>query len=102
MAKFEKKFIFIDTPNQSRLSGDPAATQSFGQKLSRLLTVPAMIAGGVAGAVFFSAFLVFLLIPLAAWGAYRWWRFRTLQASQQPPVIDGEFTVIDPQDPKQR
>lgn len=101
MSKFERKFIFIDVVDSGlRLQGqtvDPNA--SFRQKLARLLALPAMVAGGIVGAIFFSAFLAMLLIPLAIWGAWTWWRLRNRKSSQQQDIIDGEYTVLDRQKP---
>lgn len=98
MHKFYKKIIFIDSSNPDlRLQADQQPPGGIGQRLSRLLTVPAMIVGGLVGAVFFSAFLALLLIPLAIWGARSWWLVRKFKAEQSQQVIDGEFTVIDEQ-----
>lgn len=99
MSKFERKFIFIDVVDSGlRLQGQTVdANETLRQKLLRLLTLPAMIAGGILGAIFFSAFLILLLIPLAIWGARTWWRLRNLKTSQQQDIIDGEYTVIDQQ-----
>jgi len=99
MHKFYKKIIFIDSSNPDlRLQADQQeAPAGIGQRFSRLLTVPALIAGGLVGAVFFSAFLALLLIPLAIWGARSWWLVRKLKTEQSQQIIDGEFTVIDEQ-----
>jgi predicted lipid-binding transport protein (Tim44 family) len=104
MRKFYKKIIFIDSANPDlRLEADQAeAPSSIGQRLSRLLTLPALILGGLVGAVFFSAFLALLLIPLAIWGARSWWLVRKFKAEQSEQIIDGEFTVIDQQHPDDR
>lgn len=97
MNRQDRKFIFIDVVDSGlRLQGKPVeAGQSLGQKLASLLALPAMIAGGLLGAVFFSAFLTLLLIPLAIWGSWTWWRVRKLKTSQPQDIIDGVYTVVD-------
>lgn len=103
MAKFYKKIIFIDStnPDLGLQSDQQQAEPSLRQKLSRWLALPAMIAGALVGMVFFSAFLLLLLVPLAIWAARRWWRLRKTKNTEDQTVIDGEYSVIDLQKPEQ-
>lgn len=72
--------------------------------LAKLLTVPAMLAGAVVGALAFSVFFIVLLIPIGIMG-FRTWRM--LRTARQPgaqqtehDTITAEYTVISETDKK--
>jgi preprotein translocase subunit Sec63 len=67
-------------------------------KISKLLAIPAMIAGAVVGTLMFSVFFAVLLILLGFFGFRAW---RLIRTAQQPSVsqtegesIAAEYTVI--------
>lgn len=70
--------------------------------MSKILAIPAMIAGAVAGTLVFSVFFAVLLIPLGIIGFRAW---RLISAAQQQSVrqtegesISAEYTVISDKD----
>ena len=95
MLKIYRKVIRIDnTGPQPRIESFPRDT-STGGKLSKLLTVPAMIAGALVGTLVFSAFFALLLIPLAIIGGRFWWKLRKLKNAQPTgDSLEGEYTVV--------
>ena len=73
-------------------------------KISKFVTIPAMIAGAVVGTVLFSVFFAALLIPLGIIGFRAW---RLIRTAQQQPVnqaegesIAAEYTVISDKNKK--
>lgn len=95
MLKIYKKAIRIDTSGSNRRI-ESLAQKSVPEpgKLSNLLTVPAMLAGAVAGALVFSAFFALLLIPVAVIGLRAWWLLRKYKNTQADQSLDAEYTVV--------
>ena len=67
-------------------------------KISKLLAIPAMIAGAVVGTLMFSVFFAALLIPLGFFG-FRTWRLIITAQQQSVSQTEGEsiaaeYTVI--------
>ncbi len=94
MFKIYKKVVVIDSANPDRRLEGPR-TGGAGSWLANLIAVPAMILGGLAGVMFFSAFFALLLIPLAIWGIRAWWLVRKLKDSPvSEQCIDAEYTVV--------
>lgn len=67
-------------------------------KISKLLAIPAMIAGAIVGTLVFSVFFALLLIPLGIIGFRVWRLIRTAQQQSvnqtQSESIAAEYTVI--------
>ncbi len=79
--------------------------QRSGSSLSNLLSIPAMLAGAVVGALVFSVFFAVLLIPLGIMGFKAWRLIKTAQQQQGVRQADGEsitaeYTVISDADKK--
>jgi len=103
MFKIYKRTIRIGTSDNPQPSLEYQVEESAGSKLSKILAIPAMIAGAVVGTLVFSVFFVFLLIPMAIFG-YKAWRLMQ-QARQQNrqaenDSITAEYTVVSDSKPE--
>lgn len=71
-------------------------------RTSKILAIPAMIAGAVVGALVFSVFFAILLIPLVMIGFRAWRLIRTAQQQSirhsEGESIAAEYTVISDKD----
>lgn len=99
MFRIYKRSIQIGStePLQSLEHQDHHVADSGQSTLLKWLTVPAMIAGAVAGTLVFSVFFLVLLIPMAIFG-FRFWRM--MQKAKQKAddqTINAEYTVIHPE-----
>lgn len=103
MLKIYKRTIHIGQPEHiQRLSSTEyyAQEQSVSQRISKIVAVPAMIAGAILGTVVFSVFFAVLLIPMGIIG-YRAWRLmKNAKQQSSDQSIDADYTVIDDTDTK--
>jgi len=91
MLKTYKKIIVIGKPDPDRSTQAAHAKARY----ANLLTMPALLAGAVAGTLFLSAFIAFLLVPVGIVAAGAWWRLRKLRdAPAAEPSLEAEYTVI--------
>lgn len=98
MFKIYKRTIHIGTSENSQGRLEYQVEESSGSSLSKILAIPAMIAGAVVGTLVFSVFFVVLLIPLGIVG-YKAWRLIKTAQQQNVGQADGEsitaeYTVI--------
>lgn len=101
MLKIHRKIIHIGATGQQPRIESIGQDSSPTGKLASLLTIPAMLAGAVAGALVFSAFFALLLIPLAIIGGRFWWKLRKLRSTQAPgDSLEGEYTVVSDREKK--
>ena len=98
MFKIYKRTIHIGTSENPQGRLEYQLEESSGSSLSKILAIPAMIAGAVVGTLVFSVFFAVLLISLGIVG-YKAWRL--VKAAQQANVgqtdsesISAEYTVI--------
>lgn len=88
MMKRYQKIIF------SSQSENPSASG-----WGKMLTLPAMVAGAIAGTIFLSAFLALVLIPGSILGVIAWRKLQKRRNFPASEAIDAEYTVIkDPAD----
>lgn len=92
MFKIRRKTVYIASPAPGNRVGGAAPEFSLGRMITNAFTI---IAGGLVGVLFFSAFFAVLLIPLAVWGARRWWQFRQMAPHRSGQILDAEYTVVD-------
>jgi predicted lipid-binding transport protein (Tim44 family) len=73
-------------------------------KISKFVTIPAMIAGALFGTLVFSVFFALLLIPLGIIGFRAWRLIRTARQQSvnqaEGESIAAEYTVISDKDKK--
>ena len=104
MFKIYKRSIHIGTPNNPHGRLEYQVEESSGSNISKILAIPAMVAGAVIGTLVFSVFFAALLIPLSIVGFRAW---RLMKIAQQQSVhptedesISAEYTVISDTDKK--
>ncbi len=104
MFKIYKRTLHIGTSENPERRLEYQVEESSGSSLSKILAIPAMIAGVIVGTLVFSVFFAVLLIPLGIVGFRAW---RLLKAAQQQNVrqsdsesITAEYTVISKTDKK--
>lgn len=96
MFKIYKKTIHFENINGiPHLKADDALQQQTGFRLTKLITVPAMIIGSLVSVVVFSAFFALLLIPVGIF-AYKFWRQtkKMSETAHNSDIIDAEYTVV--------
>jgi len=97
MFKIYKKVVVFNTsdPNKRLEANAHGITPETGTfRLSNLLTIPALIIGGLVSIVFFSAFFALLLIPVGIL-SYKFWRlFKKAQQTEATESLEAEYTVI--------
>lgn len=104
MFKFYKRTIHIDTMENPQGRLEYHVEESSGPNLSKILAIPAMIAGAIVGTLVFSVFFAVLLIPLGIVG-YKAWRLMKMAQRQnlrqgEGDSISAEYTVIPKTDKK--
>lgn len=106
MFKIYKRTLHIGTSENHQGRLEYQVEESSGSSLSKILAIPAMIAGAIVGTLVFSVFFAFLLIPLGIVG-YKAWRL--MKAAQQQNVgqtdnesIIAEYTVISDYKPNKQ
>lgn len=104
MFKIYKRTIHIGTSENPQGRLEYRVEENSGSSLSRILAIPAMIAGAVVGTLVFSVFFAVLLIPLGILG-YKAWRLMKMVKQQNGGQTDGEsitaeYTVISDTDKK--
>lgn len=103
MFKIYKRTIHIGTSQNSHERLEYRVEENLGSSLSKVLAIPAMIAGAVVGTLVFSVFFAVLLIPLGIVGFKAW---RLMKSAQQQnrqtegDSITAEYTVISDTDKK--
>lgn len=102
MFKIYKRTIHISTSENPEGRLEYQVEERSGSSLSKILAIPAMIAGAIVGTLVFSVFFAVLLIPLGIIG-YKAWRL--MKTAQQQNVrqtdsesITAEYTVISETD----
>jgi len=102
MFKVYKRTLHIGTTKDPQGRLEYHVEENSGSKMSKILAIPAMMAGAVAGTLVFSVFFAVLLIPLAIVGFNAW---RLMKTAQQQAVrqsesdsITAEYTVISDHD----
>lgn len=100
MFRIYKRTLHSANDPQGRL--EYHVEEDSGSKISKILAIPAMIAGAVVGTLVFSVFFAVLLIPLGIVGFNAW---RLMKRTQQQSVrqsesdsITAEYTVVSDQD----
>ena len=106
MFKVYKRTLHIGSSQNPHERLEYRVEENSGSSLSKILTIPAMIAGAVVGMLAFSVFFVVLLIPLSIVG-YKAWRL--LKTAKQQNVgqtdsesITAEYTVISDAEPDEK
>lgn len=106
MLKIYKRTIHIGTSGNSQHRLEYQVEESTGSSLSKILAIPAMIAGAVLGTLVFSVLFAVLLIPLGIVGYKAW---RSVKTVHQPNVgqtnsesISAEYTVISDSEPDKK
>ena len=105
MFKIYKRTIHIGTSQNPQGRLEYRVEESSGSNLSKILAVPAMIAGAVVGTLVFSVFFAVLLIPMAIVGFKAWRLMKTAQQQNRQTEgdsITAEYTVISDTDKKSR
>lgn len=106
MFKIYKRTIHIGTSENPQGRLETQVEESSGSSLSKILAIPAMIAGAVIGTLVFSVFFAVLLIPLGIVGYKAWRLLKTAQqqnASQtDSESINAEYTVISDSEPDKK
>lgn len=102
MLKIYKRTIHIGTSQNPHERLEYRVEESPGSSLSKILAIPAMIAGAVVGTLVFSAFFAVLLIPMGIIGFKAWRLMKTAQQQSQTggDSITAEYTVISDKDKK--
>jgi uncharacterized membrane protein YoaK (UPF0700 family) len=107
MFKIYKRTIHISISENPEGRLEYHVEERSGSSLSKILAIPAMIAGAIAGTLVFSVFSVFfavLLIPLGIVGYKVWRLMKTAQQQNIRPTdsesITAEYTVISETDKK--
>lgn len=102
MFKVYKRTIHINTPQNPHERLEYRVEESSGSGLSKVLAIPAMIAGAVVGTLVFSAFFAVLLIPMGIVGFKAWRMMKTAQQQGQAEgdSITADYTVISDKDKK--
>jgi len=96
MFKIYKRTIHIATSENPQGRLEYQVAESSGYSLAKILTMPAMIAGAVVGALVFSVFFAALLIPVGIVGYKAWRLMKTAQPEnlRQSDSIPAEYTVV--------
>jgi NhaP-type Na+/H+ and K+/H+ antiporter len=98
MFKIYKRTIHIGTSENPQGRLEYQLEESSGSSLSKILAIPAMIAGAVVGTLVFSVFFAVLLIPAGIVGYKVWRLMRTAQQQNlrqgEGDSISAEYTVI--------
>ncbi|WP_347986885.1 hypothetical protein [Methylomonas sp. AM2-LC] len=97
MFKIYKKVVVVNAsdPNKRLEANAHGITPETGTfSLSNLLTIPAMIIGGLVSIIFFSAFFVLLLIPAGILSYKAWRLFKNAQQTKVADSLEAEYTVI--------
>ncbi len=100
MFKIYKRTIRIGSPEHMRRSETRIEEKS--GSASKILAIPAAIAGVVVGTLVFSAFFVLALIPLSLLGFKVWRRMNDIRKQADQEIIDAEYTVVSDSDKKNR
>lgn len=103
MLKIYKRTIHIGTSQNPHERLEYRVEESSGSGLSKVLAIPAMIAGAVVGALVFSAFFAVLLIPMGIVGFKAWRLMKTAQQQDrqvEDDSITADYTVISNKDKK--
>ncbi len=92
MIKIYKRTIRITSPeNTQRL--EYRVEKNTGP-ISKILAVPAVIAGLIAGTIVFSVFFALLLVPIGILGFKVWRMSKTVESRRKSEVIDADYTVV--------
>ena len=106
MFKIYKRTIHISTSENPQGRLEYQVEESSGSSLSKILAIPAMIAGAVVGTLVFSAFFAVLLVPMGIVGFKAWRLIRTAQQQNQRQSegdsISAEYTVISDSEPDKK
>lgn len=104
MFKIYKRTTHIGTSENPQGRLEYQVEASSGSSLSKILAIPAMIAGAVVGTLVFSVFFAVLLIPLGIVGYKAWRLLKTAQQQSVGPTdsesITAEYAVISEPDKK--
>lgn len=102
MVKIYKRTIHISTSENPQQRLEYRVKESSGSSISNILTIPAMIAGAIAGTLVFSVFFAVLLIPLGILGFKAWRMLKTAQKQAmhrtESESITAEYTVLSDSD----
>ncbi|ANE55647.1 hypothetical protein [Methylomonas sp. DH-1] len=106
MFKIYKRTICIGTSDNPQRRLEYQVEESTGSSLSKILAIPAMIAGAVVGTVVFSAFFAVLLIPMGIIGYKAWRLMKTVQQQNlrqgEGDSISAEYTVMSDSEPDKK
>lgn len=98
MFKIYKRTIHISSSDNPQQRLDYKVEENFRSSISKILAIPAMIAGAIVGTLIFSVFFAVLLIPLVIVGFKAW---RMLKTAQNQAIresagesITAEYTVL--------
>ncbi|MCK9637485.1 MAG: hypothetical protein M0R41_14515 [Methylobacter tundripaludum] len=89
MFKIYKRTIHIGTLQNPQGRLEYHVEESSGSSLSKIMAIPAMIAGAIVGTLVFSVFFAVLLIPLGIVG-YKAWRLMKTAQQQNVRQTDSE------------
>ena len=106
MFKIYKRTIHIGTSENPQGRLEYQVEESTGSSLSKILAIPAMIAGAIVGTLVFSVFFAILLIPLGILGYKAWRLMKTAQKQNvgqtNSESISAEYMVISDSEPDKK
>jgi len=104
MFKIYKRTIHIGASNNPHRRLEYQVEENSGSNISKVLAIPAMLAGAVVGTLVFSVFFAVLIIPLGIVGFKAWRLMKMAQQQSDRPTegesINAEYTVISDTDKK--
>ncbi|OAI20629.1 hypothetical protein A1507_22760 [Methylomonas koyamae] len=106
MFKIYKRTIHIGMSENPQGRLEYQIEEGSGSSLSKILAIPAMIAGTIVGTLVFSVFFAVLLIPLGIVGYKAWRLMKTVQQQNlrqgEGDSISAEYTVISDSEPDKK